>query len=291
MERRKKGEGGEKGRPGMKMMTKTKRGGPTCDEVAAHEGLAELLGVAVLAVPQGPTLTVKVLPEMRQRHPQRVLVGVFALELVQDERAGDTGDTQGTVREVTKPQSHPKPPNPAVAPTPPPRVSPLEDPNRPRMNGLGTEGQRGQEDRGDAGDTNMGTISTPRVVTNPQGDPKAPLAMSPGPPGVTSWAGVRRGPWPWARLPGPARTHPGPRRAPAASPPSWGASPSWGAPSPSPSLSGRAPSPSVPGSPQTSWLLPPQEWVYLGFVTQKSPSKLTFFTLSSNQKQTLLKFH
>ena len=62
----------------------------TGDEVAAHEGLAELGGVAVLGVPQRPALRVKVLPQVRQRHRRRVLVGVFALEFVQHEWAAKT---------------------------------------------------------------------------------------------------------------------------------------------------------------------------------------------------------
>lgn len=131
----------------------------TGDEVAAHEGLAQLLGVPVLAVPQGPALRVKVLPKMGQGHPQRVLVGVFALELVQDEGAGDrTTDSD--------PQSDPKPLS-----VPTPSVSSLEC---LYWNSARTNGQEGTEGTG-----TWGTISTPRMVTNLQGVPK------PHPPGLS----------------------------------------------------------------------------------------------------------
>lgn len=55
----------------------------TSDEVATHEGLGELFREAVLGVPQGPAILVKVLPEVRQRYGECVLVGVLALKLVQ----------------------------------------------------------------------------------------------------------------------------------------------------------------------------------------------------------------
>lgn len=88
--RRSEEEEGEEGQGGG--------GGLTGDEVAAHEGLGELLGEAVLGVPEGPALLVEVLPEVGQGHRQRVLVGVLALELVQDEGAaggGHRGHAQG----------------------------------------------------------------------------------------------------------------------------------------------------------------------------------------------------
>lgn len=85
--RRSEEEEGEEGQGGG--------GGLTGDEVAAHEGLGELLGEAVLGVPEGPALLVEVLPEVGQGHRQRVLVGVLALELVQDEGAAG-GGAQGT---------------------------------------------------------------------------------------------------------------------------------------------------------------------------------------------------
>lgn len=95
--RRSEEEEGEEGQGGG--------GGLTGDEVAAHEGLGELLGEAVLGVPEGPALLVEVLPEVGQGHRQRVLVGVLALELVQDEGAagGGTGDTR---RDVQPPRGH-----------------------------------------------------------------------------------------------------------------------------------------------------------------------------------------
>lgn len=55
----------------------------TSDEVATHEGLGELFGETILRVPQGPAILVKVLPEVRQRHGECVLIGVLALKLVQ----------------------------------------------------------------------------------------------------------------------------------------------------------------------------------------------------------------
>ena len=55
----------------------------TSDEVAAHEGLGELFREAILRVPQGPAILIKVIPKVRQRHGERILVGVLALKFIQ----------------------------------------------------------------------------------------------------------------------------------------------------------------------------------------------------------------
>lgn len=68
----------------------------TSDEVAAHEGLREFLRETVLGVPQGPAVLVKVFPEVRQRHRQGVLVGVFALKLIQDKGTESRKETPGS---------------------------------------------------------------------------------------------------------------------------------------------------------------------------------------------------
>ena len=59
----------------------------TCDKVAALEGKCKLLGVFVLAIPDGVSFTVKVLPEVGNGYCQGVLVGVFPLEFVHDKCA------------------------------------------------------------------------------------------------------------------------------------------------------------------------------------------------------------
>lgn len=59
----------------------------TCDKVAAFEGKCKLFGVFVLAVPDGVSLTVKVLPEVGKGYCQGVLVGVLPLELIHDKCA------------------------------------------------------------------------------------------------------------------------------------------------------------------------------------------------------------
>lgn len=59
----------------------------TCDEIAAHEWLGQLCREAVLCIPDGVALTVKVLPEMGDCYSQSVLIRVLPLELIQDKWA------------------------------------------------------------------------------------------------------------------------------------------------------------------------------------------------------------
>lgn len=59
----------------------------TCDKVAALEGKCKLLRVFVLAIPNGVSLAVKVLPEVGKGYCQCVLIRIFSLELVHDKHA------------------------------------------------------------------------------------------------------------------------------------------------------------------------------------------------------------
>lgn len=59
----------------------------TCNKVTAHEGTFKLLWEFVLAVPDGESLTVKVLPEEWKGYCQGVLIGILSLELVHDKCA------------------------------------------------------------------------------------------------------------------------------------------------------------------------------------------------------------
>lgn len=61
----------------------------TGDKITAHEGHGQLFREAVLGIPDWEALAIKVIPEVRQRHGQGVLVGVFPLELIHDKRTSD----------------------------------------------------------------------------------------------------------------------------------------------------------------------------------------------------------
>ena len=53
------------------------------DEAATHEGLGELFREAILRVPQGPAIFIKVISKVQQGHGERILVGVLALKFIQ----------------------------------------------------------------------------------------------------------------------------------------------------------------------------------------------------------------
>ena len=63
------------------------------DEVATHEGLGQLFREAVLGIPQGPAIFIKVLPKIWQCHREGVLIGILTLKLIQH---------KGTLGQVSK---------------------------------------------------------------------------------------------------------------------------------------------------------------------------------------------